>query len=148
DGHWHQLFPIALISVLTDLMNGRVPPPSPKLEAPSAALVGTAATSEVEPAHISSNGHAASFLSVSTIGHLSIHVEDRDETNELTAKPVASFVWLYLLARAIRNPRDVISRADLADEVFPGLDSKQQRTRLRQRLSDFQSSVPPPLANS
>src|SRR5438309_2776424 len=32
--------------------------------------------------------------------------------------------------------------------IFPGLDSKQQRTRLRQRLSDFQSSVPAPLAKS
>ena len=148
DGRWYQLFPIALISALTDLMNSRVPPPSPKLEAPSVGVVGIADPSEVELAPVSSNGQGESALSVSTIGQLSINVGDGDETNELTAKPVASFLWLYLLARAIRNPRDVISRAALADEVFPGLDSKQQRTRLRQRLSDFQSSVPAPLANS
>src|SRR5205823_1830021 len=60
DGHWHQLFPIALISVLTDLMNGRGPAPSPKLEAPSATVVGIATPSEVEPTNVSSNGQAAS----------------------------------------------------------------------------------------
>src|SRR5439155_24419050 len=96
----------------------------------------------------SSNGQAATALNITTVGHFSIQVGDDDQTTELVAKPVASFVWLYLLARAIRNPRDVISRAALADEVFPGLDPKQQRTRLRQRLSDFQSSVPAPLANT
>jgi DNA-binding SARP family transcriptional activator len=147
DGRWYQLFPVSLVSALVDLMNGRVPPPAPKLEAPSEALVELPASHAGAPVPDSSNGQAASALHIATVGHLSIQVGDADQTTELVAKPVASLVWLYLLARAIRNPRDVISRAALADEVFPGLDPKQQRTRLRQRLSDFQASVSGPLAN-
>jgi DNA-binding SARP family transcriptional activator len=147
DGRWYQLFPVAIVSALVDLMNGRVPPPSPKLAAPSERLAEVSAPHATTPVPGSSNGQAASAVSIATVGRLSIQVGDADQTTELVAKPVASFVWLYLLARAIRNPRDVISRAALADEVFPGLDPKQQRTRLRQRLSDFQGSVSSPLAS-
>jgi hypothetical protein len=147
DGRWYQLFPVALVSALVDLMSGRVPPPGPKLAAPSEGVVEVSAPPAGAPVRDSSNGQAAGTVHIATVGQLSIQVGDDDQTSALVAKPVASFVWLYLLARAIRNPRDVISRAALADEVFPGLDPKQQRTRLRQRLSDFQASVSGPLAN-
>jgi len=89
---------------------------------------------------------SGSRLSVSTIGHFGLTVGDDDVTGSLQQKPVASFLWLYTLARALRNPKDAPSRPALADEVFPNLDPKQQRTRLRQRLSDMQSSLPPAIS--
>src|SRR4029077_4554265 len=89
---------------------------------------------------------AAAPLRVATIGQFTLRKGADDLTTTLTQKPVMSFLWQYLLARAVHNPRDVISRAALADEVFPTMDPKLQRTRLRQRLSDLQTSLPPELA--
>jgi len=157
DGHWYQLFPIALINAIADLMNERTPPPTPPapsgLEAPdgdsSAEAAKSAAASSASDGHLQmsvelqSARESVSRLSVATIGHFGLTVGADDVTGNLQQKPVASFLWLYTLARALRNPKDAPSRPALADEVFPNLDPKQQRTRLRQRLSDMQSSLPP-----
>ncbi|MDQ2943784.1 MAG: bacterial transcriptional activator domain-containing protein [Candidatus Dormibacteraeota bacterium] len=159
DGHWYQLFPIALINAIADLMNGRTPPPTPPtppvLESPaidSTAEPASAATSIAADGQLTASAELQPVvsslprLSVATIGQFSLSVGDDDVTNDLQQKPVASFLWLYTLARVLRNPKDAPSRPALADEVFPNLDSKQQRTRLRQRLSDMQSSLPPAIS--
>jgi DNA-binding SARP family transcriptional activator len=159
DGHWYQLFPIALINAITDLMNGRTPPPTPPTRPtidapdtddahPAASMVAPVASNGQLPVstELASSGESLSHLSVVTIGNFSLSVGDDDVTADLQQKPVASFLWLYSLARALRNPKDAPSRPALADEVFPNLDPKQQRTRLRQRLSDIQSSLPPAIS--
>lgn len=151
DGEWYQLFPIALINAIVDLMNGRLPTPPAPPNLPSQAPGSPAEPGSQNGAH--QNGHAEGAvgspqpgLQVSTIGRFSVWQDGTDLTSALSQKPVASFLWLYLLARALRNPKDALSRAALADEAFPNLDSKQQRTRLRQRLSDMQATLPRAIA--
>jgi len=162
DGHWYQLFPIALINAIADLMNGRTPtlaPPSPptlpeqEIEsaptvAPHSSPLPTTSAAGESPVAIDSQPapELVQQLSVATIGHFRLALGDDDLTNDLLQKPVASFMWLYTLSRGLRNPKDAISRTALADEVFPNLDPKQQRTRVRQRLSDMQSSLPPAIS--
>jgi len=157
DGHWYQLFPIALINAFADLMNGRTPTSPPP--SPSTTTTGEPSPDSGEgepspsrdgqlqaPAPAAATGGSAPRLSVATIGHFSLTVAADDVTSDLLQKPVASFLWLYALARALRNPKDAPSRPALADEVFPNIDPKLQRTRLRQRLSDMQSSLPPAIS--
>lgn len=163
DGHWYQLFPIALINAIADLMNGRTPTlttPSPPtlLPEPEVESASTVAPHSTPRATTSADGESPAAvdsqpapelvhqLSVATIGHFRLALGDDDLTNDLLQKPVASFMWLYTLSRGLRNPKDAISRTALADEVFPNLDPKQQRTRVRQRLSDMQSSLPPAIS--
>jgi len=57
-------------------------------------------------------------------------------------RKVLAFLWLYLMARKLRNAHDSISRAALADELSPGLDSSTQRSRLRGRLSEMRNQLP------
>jgi DNA-binding SARP family transcriptional activator len=159
DRNWYQLFPTALINAISDLMNGRTPSPRPPTP-PGPGIPDEASATEPAPiasvaAPASANGQLADstdpqsgretgkVLSVTTIGQFGLNVGSEDVTTALQQKPVASFLWLYTLARALRNPKDFPSRPALADEVFPNLDPKQQRTRLRQRLSDMQNSLPP-----
>jgi len=54
-------------------------------------------------------------------------------------------IWIFLLMRAIANPQTRMSRAELADELTPGLSTDRQRKRLRDRLSDLFAELPPPL---
>src|SRR5213082_2905447 len=89
---------------------------------------------------------APHLLEVRTLGGLRLLAGEQDLTAGLLRRPVQSFVWLYLLVREIRKPGDRISRAALADELFPGLDPDQQRERLRKRLSEMHSLVPEALA--
>ncbi len=148
DGPWYQLFPVAVVNALVDLTNGRVPAIPPEV---TVQLVGNGSEPTVlsTPTPITPvvDGQLAARLTVSTVGQFSLQLAKDDLTNDLIHKPVTSFLWQYLLARTVRNPRDVISRAALADEVFPALDPKLQRTRLRQRLSDIQTSLVPALAS-
>jgi hypothetical protein len=48
-----------------------------------------------------------------------------DVTAALLGRKVLAFLWLQLLARNLRNPHDTITRASLADELSPGLDSRR-----------------------
>jgi DNA-binding SARP family transcriptional activator len=113
------------------------PPHAPRTDQPTPDA-GRAATVP-EP---STNGATPARLAIASIGRLTLSHHGTELTAALTQKPVASYLWLYLLARALRNPKDTIGRGALADESFPNLDSKQQRTRLRQRLSDMQATLP------
>jgi DNA-binding SARP family transcriptional activator len=154
EGPWLQLFPAATLSQLTELAAGVEPvspPPPPSLPPngpqpatePASVVVATNGSGE---ASINGSEPAAASLRVTTIGGLQLGVGDDDMTRTLSQKPVLIVLWLYLLARALRSPRDSISRAALADELFPGLDPERQRARLRDRLSDLQNLLPPPLA--
>jgi DNA-binding SARP family transcriptional activator len=149
DGRWYQLFPVAIVSALIDLMNGRLPQPAPAVEVPElstdAPYAEPTPVGATDAAPVAASD-AAAPLTVATIGQFTLRKGADDLTTALTQKPLMSFLWQYLLARAVHNPRDVISRAALADEVFPTMDPKLQRTRLRQRLSDLQTSLPPELA--
>jgi DNA-binding SARP family transcriptional activator len=157
DGHWYQLFPVALINAIADLMNGRTPTPPPPTSPVVESLEQDSATEPVSAARAAPSGpngqlassselQAAQHLSIGTIGQFNLSIGGNDITGDLQQKPVASFLWLYTLARALRNPKDAPSRPALADEVFPNIDPRQQRTRLRQRLSDMQNSLPPSIS--
>ena len=58
-------------------------------------------------------------------------------------RTVTAFIWLYLLLRALTNPKDRVMRADLADELTPGMSPEKQRTRLRNRLSNMLNGTLP-----
>jgi DNA-binding SARP family transcriptional activator len=153
-GPWLQLFPAATLSQLTELVAGAepTPPPQPPSLPPQGPPPATEPTSIVvaanglAPASVNGSQPAATVLRVTTIGGLQLRVGDDELTRNLSQKPVLIVVWLYLLARALRSPQDSISRAALADELFPGLDPERQRARLRDRLSDLQNLLPPAVA--
>ena len=155
EGEWFPLFPIAMVNAIVDLMNGRLPtpptPPTPPLLPPQQPAPAQPASQNgqlVEAAvEATANGSTHAGLSIASIGRLAVIDDGSDLTAVLTQKPVASFLWLYLMARAIRNPKDTLGRGALADEAFPNLDPKQQRTRLRQRLSDLQATLPRSIAD-
>ena len=77
------------------------------------------------------------LLVIRTFGRLQLLHGDQDLSDCLLQKPVLAFTWLYLLARALARPDDRISRAELAEELTPGLAPERQRKRLRDRLSDM-----------
>lgn len=83
-------------------------------------------------------------LRLRTIGTFEVVWPDGDLTTALSRRPVQEFLWLYLLARklAAQGP---ISRASLAEELSPRIESEEQGNRLRRRLSDMQRDLPPPL---
>ena len=85
-------------------------------------------------------------LQIRALGVVQLKAGDEDFGPLLLHRPVQCFFWLHLLAREARKPGDRITRAALADELFPGLDPEQQRDRLRKRLNEVQSSLPAPLA--
>jgi hypothetical protein len=66
-----------------------------------------------------------------------------DLTPELRRRPVACYIWQYSLVRAILESERGIPRNGIADELYPGIDVKEQLKRLRQRLHDFQRRLPP-----
>jgi hypothetical protein len=92
------------------------------------------------PAESGSHG-----LEVRTLGALILREASEDLTTALLKSQVHSWIWLFLLMRAIATPQPRISRAELADELSPGLSTDRQRKRLRDRLSDMLAELPPPL---
>ena len=84
-------------------------------------------------------------LEVRTFGALILRDAAEDLTTALLRSRVHSWIWIFLLMRAIANPQTRMSRAELADELTPGLSTDRQRKRLRDRLSDLFAELPPPL---
>jgi DNA-binding SARP family transcriptional activator len=146
-GPLFQLFPIALVRAILALIQGLPLPPQPP-----AGLTPTIRTTEsttesegVEPAvATSANGHIAA-LNIRTLGGLRLTAGPEDITSALLDRKVLAFLWLHLLARNLRNTHDTITRASLADELSPGLDTATQRSRLRGRLSELRNQLPPAL---
>jgi DNA-binding SARP family transcriptional activator len=89
----------------------------------------------------------ATYLGIETLGGLGLRQDGHDFGPELMGRPVIAFIWLYLVLRALTNPKDRVMRADLADELTPGMSPEKQRTRLRNRLSNMlNGTLPAPLA--
>ena len=109
-------------------------------EAHAASGIGSQCEGALAPSESKKHG-----LEVTTLGALILRDGPEDLTTALLRSPVHSFLWLFLLMRAIANPQARISRAELADELTPGLGADKQRKRLRDRLSDLLAELPPPL---
>jgi len=87
------------------------------------------------------------YLGIDTLGRLELRHDGHDFGPEVMNRPVIAFIWLYLLLRALTSPKDRVMRADLADELTPGMSPEKQRTRLRNRLSNMLNGwLPAPLA--
>jgi hypothetical protein len=88
------------------------------------------------------------LLEIHTMGRIEILESDEDLSSVMLSRPVLAFLWLYLLVRALLNPRDRVMRTELADELTPGLATEKQRKRLTDRLWDMQhGDLPKPLAD-
>jgi DNA-binding SARP family transcriptional activator len=145
DGPLYQLFPVALVHALSALIAGR-PLPKPPSGLPPASsepgdLVDVSGMGSDLAAAANSNGHRAP-LTIRTVGGLRLTQGGEDLTPSLGDRKVLAFLWLYLMARKLRNAHDSITRAALADELSPGLDSSTQRSRLRGRLSELRNQLP------
>lgn len=141
-GPLYQLFPTALVRALQTLMEGRPLPPPPAGPPPTPETTESAAESAEAASLVASNGHVPE-VRIRTLGGLKIEVAGGDVTSTLLDRKVLAFLWLQLLARKLRNPNDTITRASLADELSPGIDSSTQRARLRGRLSELRNELPP-----
>lgn len=87
------------------------------------------------------------LLSIRTFGRLQLLAGNRDLSESLLQKPVLAFIWLLLLVRGLARPSDRLTRAELAEELTPGLGPERQRKRLRDRLSDMlHGEIPTELA--
>ncbi len=145
DGPLYQLFPVALVQALVALIAGRPLPKPPSGLPPASSEPGGPVDRSGQPAEsvaaASPNGHRA-HLTIRTVGGLRLTQGGDDLTPTLGDRKVLAFLWLYLMARKLRNAHDSISRAALADELSPGLDSSTQRSRLRGRLSEMRNQLP------
>ncbi len=81
-------------------------------------------------------------LTVQTLGDLKVCLGDTDLTAKLHARPTVSFLWQYLLVRAIYAPGQPIPRSVVADELYPGVERERQLERLRKRLFHMQGNLP------
>ncbi|TMC10376.1 MAG: hypothetical protein E6J41_08320 [Chloroflexi bacterium] len=81
-------------------------------------------------------------LSVQTLGALKVCDGDKDVTAELLAAPTASYLWQYLLVRAIHEPGHPIPRTIPAEELHPGYERETQLMRLRKLLNRMHTKLP------
>ncbi len=80
-------------------------------------------------------------LSIQMLGGMRVRLGEEDLTAELLARPTLSYLWQYLLLRAVQGS-GAVARAAVADEVYPGVDSETQHARIRRRLHDLQHKLP------
>ena len=81
---------------------------------------------------------APAAVQVRSVGRVEVLVDGKDLAPALMDHRVAAFIWLYLLGRLVSGSDARISRAALADEVYPRLDTSTQKQRLRGQLRDIQ----------
>lgn len=125
---------LALAAVIR---HGRAGGPVPQVAAPDDDLV----------ARIPELTATVAERSIRCFGGLTINDHGEDLTPTLLARRVVAFIWVYLLALELQRPGSRMTRATLAEEVFPGLPSQTQRERLRDRLRDIRTDLPESLAN-
>jgi len=111
----------------------------------SGARVPPEADAPPLPTSVLPDGSKARLV-IRSLGPLMLVSKDRDHAGDLLRRPVASFIFLYLLARAVLTPGDRVSRMQLQQELNPMLDRDQQREKLRRRISDLQK-LPPDLSS-
>jgi DNA-binding SARP family transcriptional activator len=86
------------------------------------------------------------LLAIRTLGTFELLYQDEDLAPKLLARPTLCFIWLYLLSHAALQPNGSVHRQLLAEELTPGVDSEQQRLRLRHRLYAYRRVLPPAIA--
>ena len=111
----------------------------------SGARVPPQADAPPLPTSVLPDGSKARLV-IRSLGPLTLVSKGRDHAGDLLRRPVASFLFLYLLARAVLTPGDRVSRMQLQQELNPMLDRDQQREKLRRRISDLQK-LPPELSS-
>jgi hypothetical protein len=124
--------------VVSNGEGAEVSPPEPAASGPE---TGTSIAKQVARS-------GPTLLEIHTIGRIEILESNEDLSSVMLSRPVLAFIWLYLLVRALLNPRDRVMRTELADELTPGLATEKQRKRLTDRLWDIQhGDLPKPLAD-
>ncbi len=113
------------------------PPPTPVAD----PLPATAPPPESHPAPAGSDR-----LQITTLGGFSVRGGGNDFTSDLLEHPLLSFIWVYLLVRALDASDHGIRREALAEEAAPGLPTSEAMSRLRRRLHDLRHGLPAPLA--
>jgi hypothetical protein len=81
-------------------------------------------------------------LTIQTLGDLKVCSGERDLTADLLAAPTASFLWQYLLVRAIHEPGHAVPRTMAASELHPAYERETQLMRLRKLLNRMNSRLP------
>jgi DNA-binding SARP family transcriptional activator len=125
-------------SVTPNDEGAEVSPPDPAASGPATVTSMREFTAEPGP----------TLLEIHIVGGIELREADQEFGAAMMTRPVLAFVWLYLLVRALLNPKDRVMRTELADELTPGLAPERQRKRLRDRLSDMlRGDLPKPLAD-
>lgn len=140
------------------LSDGGYPPPAAKVERPSYALrlpppgewlrdLDVDAAGAPQAAAPGGNGRhqpgsgSSARLSVQILGSLRVRQGAEDLTADLLDRPTLSYIWQYLLIRAIQGAGP-LPRSAVADEVYPRVDPETQHARMRRRIHDLQHKLP------
>jgi hypothetical protein len=129
----------AVVAIAFGVVAAWPPPRSAQVVIPAGgtALVETGAA----PPALRSDA-SSTRLQVRTVGSLRITLGDADLTGQLNDRPLLAFIWLYLLARAVRWPGETLTRSALADELAPKLAATEQSKRLKSQLWDLKHDLP------
>ena len=123
----------------------------------SAGLGGLAMASLVVPSSVGPAASAAAEatpwverptapLTVVTVGRLELVDQLGDHAGWLLQRPVASFVWLYLLILRVAWPPGEATREGLGAQVYPKLDPDPRQETVRKRVIQYRSELPGELA--
>jgi hypothetical protein len=140
------------------LSDARYPPLAHKVERPSRALrlappegwlrdLGVGAVKAPAPGTSGdelrqTTSGSSGRLSIQLLGGLRVCLGNEDLTAKLLDRPTLSYLWQYLLVRAIQGSGP-LPRSAVADEVYPGVDPETQHARIRRRLHDLHRKLPP-----
>lgn len=136
---------VGLAAILVLVRRQAHPTPVPVASGLSAAVSAVVdeapayGPSEVQPS-------PSAEVSVRTFGGLQVHQDGKDWAGALAARPVTAFVWLRLLAAAVRDPLARPLREQIGREASPGLDRETQLKRLRNVIYQGLRELPPTLS--
>src|SRR6266849_1422824 len=142
NGHWYQLFPIALINAIADLMNGRIPtpptPPTPTVPEVPAGDLTVERIALVRPMDVFEYGQGRPALSAQLGEHgseefsalkatrlqIKIHVEYRAQRARGRQRVAAADQYPRPATCPLREPRDECGLAD------PGLAANEDEAAI------------------
>lgn len=139
------------------LSDAGYPPPATKVERPSHVMhvgpptswlrdLGAGATDASPVSAATGNGRhqpasGPPRLSVQILGGLHVRLGREDLTAKLLDRPTLSYLWQYLLIRALQGAGP-LPRSAVGDELYPSVDHDTQHARIRRRLHDIQHKLP------